>query len=175
MANGKMHFAPVLALDPGDFVVIGDKVVEVDNTPRDTVDGAFVMIVGTTFSHQADARKRVSARFSTNALIPRLDDDFNLEAYTINNGRVFEFDRWPDEPVIYVDLGQEYRFMESSETRYLVEVGGFYVRHVHSDSFHTYVSLDGESQLDQSVGDRIIKWRKATPTDFVAEQEKTDE
>lgn len=175
MSKGKMHFAPVLALDPGDFVVIGDKVVEVDNTPRDAVDGAFAMIVGTTFSHQADAWKRVSARFSTNALIPRLDDDFNLEAYTINNGQVFEFDRWPDEPVIYVDLGQEQRFMESSGTRYTVEVRGFYVINIHSDSFHTYVSLDGKSLLDQSVGDRIIKWRKAAPTDFVAEQEKTDE
>lgn len=170
-----MHFAPVLALDAGDFVVIGDKVVEVDNTPRDNVEGAFLRLEGTTFGHRADDWRRVSARFSTNAMIPRLDDDFNLDVYTINDGQVIELDRWPDEPVIYVDLGQEYRFMESSETRYLVEVGGFYVRHIHSDSFHTYVSLDGKSRLDQSVGDRIIKWRKATPTDFVAEQEKTDE
>ena len=175
MAEGKMHFAPVLALDTGDFVVIGDKVVEVDNTPRNDVDGAFASVQGTTFSHRADAWKRVSARFSTNAMIPRLDDDFNLETYTIDDGRVFQLDRWPDEPVIYVDLGQEYRFMESSGTRYTVEVSGFYVRHVHSDSFHTYVSLDGKSLLDQSAGDRIIKWRKATPTDFVAEQEKTNE
>lgn len=175
MAEGKMHFAPVLALDPGDFVIIGDKVVEVDNTPRDKVDGAFAMVEGTTFSHRADSWKRVSARFSTNAMVPRLDDDFNLDAYTIDYGRVLELDRWPDGPVIYVDPGQEYRFMESSGTRYAVEVSGFYVRHVHSDSFHTYVSLDGESLLDQSAGDRIIKWRKATPTDFVAEQEKTNE
>lgn len=175
MAEGKMHFAPVLALDTGDFVVIGDRIVEVDNTPRDAIDGAFLSVQGTTFSRRADDWKRVSARFSTNALIPRLDDDFNLEAYTINNGRVFEFDRWPDESVIYVDLGQERRLMDSSGTEYTVEVSGFYVRHVHSDSFHTYVSLDGESQLDQSVGDRIIKWRKATPTDFAAGQEKTDE
>lgn len=175
MAEDKMHFAPVLTLDTGDFVVIGDKVVEVDNTPRDDVDGAFLSVQGTTFSHRADAWKRVSARFSTNAMIPRLDDDFNLEAYTIDNGRVFELDRWPDEPVIYVDLGQERRLMGSSGTEYTVEVSGFYVRHVHSSSFHTYVSLDGESKLDQSVGDRIIKWRKATTTDFVAEQEKTDE
>lgn len=109
------------------------------------------------------------------ALIPRLDDDFNLEAYTINNGRVFEFDRWPDESVIYVDLGQEQRFMESSGTGYTVEVCGFYVKHVHSSSFHTYVSLDGESRLDRSAGDRIIKWRKAAPIDFAAEQEKTNE
>ena len=175
MTEGKMHFAPVLALDTGDFVVIGDKVVEVDNTPRDDVDGAFLSVQGTTFSHRADAWKRVSARFSTNAMIPRLDDDFNLETYTIDNGKVFQLDRWPDEPVIYVVLGQERRFMESSGTEYTVEVSGFYVRHVHSDSFHTYVSLDGESLLDQSAGDRIIKWRKATPTDFVVEQEKTNE
>jgi hypothetical protein len=175
MAEGKMHFAPVLALDTGDFVVIGDRVVKVDNTPRDDVDGAFLSIVGTTFSHRSYDWKRVSARFSTNAMIPRLDDDFNLDVYTINNGRVFELDRWPDEPVIYVVLGQERRFMESSGTEYTVEVSGFYVRHVHSDSFHTYVSLDGKSLLDQSAGDRIIKWRKATPTDFVAEQEKTNE
>lgn len=175
MADGKMHFAPVLALDAGDFVVIGDRIVEVDNTPRDAIDGAFLSVQGTTFSRRAGDGRRVSARFSTNALIPRLDDDFNLEAYTINNGRVFEFDRRPDESVIYVDPGQEYRFMESSGTRYTVEVSGFYVRHGHSDSFHTYVSLDGESLLDQSAGDRIIKWRKATPTDFVAEQEKTNE
>lgn len=109
MAEGKMHFAPVLALDTGDFVVIGDKVVEVDNTPRDDVDGAFLSVQGTTFSHRADNWKRVSARFSTNAMIPRLDDDFNLEAYTIDDGRVIELDRWPDEPVIYVDLGQGHR------------------------------------------------------------------
>lgn len=175
MAEGKMHFAPVLALDAGDFVVIGDRIVEVDNTPRDAIDGAFLSVQGTTFSHRADDWERVSARFSTNALIPRLDDDFNLEAYTINNGRVFELDQWPDEPVIYVDLGQEYRFMESSGTGYTVEVSGFYVRHVHSDAFHTYVSLDGESLLDQSAGDHIIQWRKAKPTDFVTGQEKTDE
>lgn len=175
MSENRLHFAPVLALDIGDFVVIGDKVVEVDNTPRDDVDGAFLSVQGTTFSHRADAWKRVSACFSTNAMIPRLDDDFNLEAYTIDDGRVIELDRWPDEPVIYVDLGQEYRFMESSGTRYTVEVSGFYVRRAHSDSFHTYVSLDGKSLLDQSAGDRIIKWRKATPTDFVAEKEKTHE
>ena len=100
MAEGKMHFAPVLALDTGDFVVIGDRVVKVDNTPRDDVDGAFLSIVGTTFSHRSYDWKRVSARFSTNAMIPRLDDDFNLDVYTINNGRVFELDRWPDEPMI---------------------------------------------------------------------------
>lgn len=175
MAESKMHFAPVQALDAGDFVVIGDKIVEVDNIPCNAIDGAFLSIQGTTFSPQAYDRKRVSARFSTGAMIPRLDDDFNLGVYTINNGRVFEFDRWPDEPVIYVDLGQEHRFMESSGTGYTREVSGFYVRHVHSDSFHTYVSLDGESLLDQSAGDRIIKWRKAAPTDFVAEQEKTYE
>ena len=175
MAEGKMHFAPVMALDTGDFVVIGDKVVEVDNTPRDDVDGAFLSVQGTTFSHRADVWKRVSVRFSTNAMIPRLDDDFNLEAYTIDDGRVFQLDIWPDEPVIYVDLGQEHRLMEVSGTGYTVEVSGFYVRHVHSDSFHTYVSLDGESLLDQSVGDRIIKWRKAAPTDFVAGLEKTNE
>lgn len=175
MAEGKMHFAPVLALEAGDFVVIGDRIVEVDNTPSDAIDGAFLSVQGTTFSHRADDWERVSARFSTNALIPRLDDDFNLEAYTINNGRVFEFDRWPDEPVIYVDRGKEQRFRESSGTRYTVEVCGFYVKHVHSSSFHTYVSLDGESKLDQSVGDRIIEWRKAVPTDFVAEQGKSDE
>lgn len=175
MAEGKMHFAPVLALDAGDFVVIGDRVVEVDNTPRDNVDGAFLSVQGTTFSHQADDWKRVSARFSTNAMVPRLDDDFDLDVYTIINGRVFELDRWPDEPVIYVDLGQERRLMDSSGTGYIVEVSGFYVRHVHSSSFHTYVSVDGKSLLDQSAGDRIIKWRKAKPTDFVAEQEKTYE
>ena len=175
MSEDRLHFAPVLALDPGDFVVIGDKVVEVGNTPRDNVDGARLMVEGKTFSHRADTWKRVSARFSTNALIPRLDDNFDLEAYTIDNGRVFELDRWPSEPVIYVDLAQEHRFMESSDTWHTVEVSGFYVIHIHSDSFHTYVSLDGKSLLDQSAGDRIIKWRKATPTDFVAEQEKTNE
>lgn len=175
MAENKMHFAPVLALDAGDFVVIEDKIVEVDNTPRDAVDGAFLSVQGKTFSHRADVWKRVSARFSTNAMIPRLDDDFNLEEYTIDDGRVFQLDRWPDEPVIYVDLGQEHRFMESSGTRYTVEVSGFYVRHVHSNSSRTYVSLDGESLLDQSAGDRILKWRKAAPIDFAAEQEKTNE
>jgi hypothetical protein len=175
MAEGKMHFAPVLALDAGDLVVIEDKIVEVDNTPRDAVDGAFLSVQGTTFSHRADVWKRISARFSTHAMIPRLDDDFNLEEYTIYDGRVFQLDRWPDEPVVYVDLGQEHRFMESSGTGYAVEVSGFYVRHVHSNSSHTYVSLDGESQLDQSAGDRILKWRKATPIDFAAEQENTNE
>lgn len=175
MAEGKMHFAPVLALDAGDFVVIEDKIVEVDNTPRDAVDGAFLSVQGTTFSHRADVWKRISASFSTNAMIPRLDDDFNLEEYTIDDGRVFQVDRWPDEPVIYVDLGQEHLFMKSSGIRYTAWVSGFYVRHAHSESFSTYVSLDGESLLDQSAGDRIIKWRKATPTDFVADQEKTNE
>ena len=174
MAEGKMHFAPVLALDVGDFVVIEDKIVEVDNTPRYAVDGAVLYVQGTTFSHRADVWQRISASFSTNAMIPKLDDDFNLDEYTIDDGRVFQLDRWPDEPVIYVDLGQEYRSMESPGTGYTVEVSGFYVRHVHSDSFHTYVSLDGESLLDPSAGDRIIKWRKAKPTDFVIEQEKTD-
>lgn len=175
MTDGKMHFAPVLALDAGDFVVIGDKIVEVDNTPRDDIDGAFLLVQGSTFSRRADDWKRVSARFSTAAMIPRLDDDFNLEAYTIYNGRVLELDRWPDEPVIYVDLGRKRRLMDSSGTGYTADLSGFYVRHVHSRLFHTYVSLDGESKLDQSAGDRIIKWRKATPTDFVAEQEKTNE
>lgn len=175
MTEGKLHFAPVLALDTGDFVIIGNKVVEVDNTPRDDVDGAFLSVRGKTVSRLEDSWKRVSARFSTSEMIPRLDDDFNLEAYTVYDGQVFEFDRWPDEPVIYVDLGQERRPMDFSGTGYTVEVSGFYVRHAHSDSFHTYVSLDGESLLDQSAGDRIIRWRKATPTDFAAEQEKTNE
>lgn len=175
MADGKMHFAPVLALDPGDFVVIGDRVVEVDNTPRDAAEGAYLTVEGTTLSQHADHWERVSKRFGTADMIPRIDDDFDFEGCSIDNGRVIALDRWPDEPVIYVDLGQEYRFMGSSGTRYTVEVSGFYVRHVHSDSFHTYVSLDGESLLDQSAGDHIIQWRKAKPTDFVAEQEKTDE
>lgn len=172
MADGKMHFAPVRALDPGDFVVIGDRVVEVDNTPRDAAEGAYLTVEGTTLSQHADHWERVSKRFGTADMIPRIDDDFDFEGCSIDNGRVIELDRWPDEPVIYVDLGQEYRFMGSSGTRYTVEVSGFYVRRVHSDSFHTYVSLDGESLLDQSAGDRIIQWRKAKPTDFVAEQEE---
>lgn len=169
MAEDKMHFAPVMSLDPGDFVIIGDRVVEVDNTPRDNVDGALAAVEGTTFSHRADARERISARFSTSAMVPRLDDDFDLGPYTLDDGRVIEPDRWPDEPVIYVDLGQENRFTGSSGSRDTVEVSGFYVRHVHSDSSHTYVSLDGKSRLDQSVGDRIVKWRRATPAAFVAE------
>ena len=174
MAEGQMHLAPVLALDPGDFVVIGDRVVEVDNTPRDGVDGAYLTVEGTTLSQNADHWERVSKRFGTADMIPRFDDDFDFEGCSIDNGRVIGLDQWPDEPVIYVYLGQEYRFMESSGTGYTVEVSGFYVRHVHSDSFHTYVSLDGESLLDPSAGDQIIQWRKAKPTDFVTEREKTD-
>lgn len=161
MDRDMMRFARILELEIGDLVVIGDKVVEVDNTPRDAVDGAHLMVEGTTFSPRADTRKRVSARFSTNALIPRLDDDFDLEAYSIDNGKVFELDRWPDEPVIYVALAQENRFAGSTRTTHTLEVSGFYVKHVHSNSFHTYVSLDGESLLNQSAGDRIISWRKA--------------
>nr|DAV81476.1 MAG TPA: hypothetical protein [Caudoviricetes sp.] len=175
MAEGKMHLASVLTRDPHDYVVIGGKIVEVDNTPRDAIDGAFLSVQGTTYSPSEYDRKRVSARFSTNVMIPRLDDDFNLDAYTINNGQVFELDRWPNEPVIRVELGQARRLMDSFGTEYTVEVSGFYGKPGHSDSSHTYVSLDGDSLLDQSAGDRIIKWRKATPTDFVAEQEKTDE
>jgi hypothetical protein len=168
MAEDKMHFAPVLALETGDFVVIGDKVVEVDNTPRDAVDGAFAMVEGTTFSHRADNWKRVSARFSTNAMIPRFDDDFDFEAYSIDDGRVIELDRWPDEPVIYVGLAQENRFSEAAGTRHPTGVCGFYVKHSLGASHHAYISLDGKSMLDQASGDRIIKWRKAEPADFVA-------
>lgn len=175
MASDGIHFAPVIALDRGDFVIIGTRVVEVDNTPRDDVEGAYLTVEGTTLSQNADHWERVSKRFGTADMIPRIDDDFDFEGCSIDNGRVFQLDRWPNEPVIYVVLAQENRFVGSTGTTYTVEVSGFYVRHVHSDSFSTYVSLDGESLLDQSAGDRIIKWRKATPTDFVVEQEKTNE
>lgn len=165
MAEGKMHFAPVLALDAGDLVVIGDRIVEVDNTPRDAIDGAFLSVQGTTFSHRADDWKRVSARFRTNALIPRLDDDFNLEAYPINNGRVFEFDRWPDKDLIYVEKALRKADTSRDGVFEKAEVRGLFARRYDSDGDCYYAPVEAEAQgIDKNWMlmehyDLILEWR----------------
>lgn len=176
MAEGKMHFAPVLALDPHDYVVIDNLVMEVVNTPREEIKDGIAKVVGKTAGHAAHRRLEVTTDISTEQMVPRLDDDFNLEGYDVDAGKVLTRDEWPDLPVIFVDLAREVRFTDAFGNCQVADVSGFYVRRTHGyDGFHTYLSLDGQSELDQSAGDRIIRWRKATPTDFVAEQEKTNE
>lgn len=176
MAEGKMHFAPILALDPRDHVVIDNLLLEVVNTPREEIKDGIARVVGKTASHVSHHSVEVATAISTEQMVPRLDDDFNMDTYDIDNGQVLTRDEWPDLPVIFVDLAREVRYTDAFGNCKVEEVSGFYVRRTHGqDGFHTYLSLDGQSELDQSAGDRIIKWRKATPTDFVAEQEKTNE
>lgn len=181
MAEGKMHFAPVMALDTGDFVVIGDKVVEVDNTPREDVDGAFLSVHGTTFSHRADVWKRVSARFSTNAMIPRLDDDFNLDAYTIDDvktyltvleGASLQFrdgdlisTEWPDKDLIYVDKALRKAATKRDGIYEKDEVHGLFARRYDSDGDCYYAPVEADDQgIDKNWMlmehyDIILGWR----------------
>ena len=176
MAEDRLHFAPVTSLDRGDYVVIDNLLLRVVNTPRADIEDGIAKVVGITASHVASHKVEVTTRVSTEQLVPRLDDDFNVGVYDIDAGKVLIRDAWPDQPVIYVDLAREVRFTDARGSHEVVDVSGFYVRHDDDrDGFHSYLSLDGESNLDQSAGDRIIRWRKAAPADFAVEQEKTDE
>lgn len=176
MAEDRLHFAPVTSLDRGDYVVIDNLLLTVVNTPRAEIEDGIAKVVGRTASHVASRRVEVTARVSTEQLVPRLDDDFDVEVYDIDAGRVLIRDAWPDQPVIYIDLAREVRFTDAYGSSEVVDVSGLYVRH-DSDhgGLHSYLSLDGKSNLDQSAGDRIIRWRGARPADFIVEQEKTDE
>lgn len=177
MAEDRLHFAPVTSLDPGDYAVIDNLLLRVENTPREEIEDGIATVVGRTASHVASHRREVTVRVSTEQLVPRLDEDFNVAGYDIDAGRVLVRDTWPDPPVIYVDLAREVRLTDAYGGSEVVDVSGFYVRHEDDDysGFHSYLSLDGKSILDQSAGDRIIRWRKARPADFVVEQEKTGE
>ena len=175
MAEDRLHFAPVTSLDRGDYVVIDNLLLRVANTPCEEVEDGVAKVVGTAASHVASHRMEVTTRVSAEQLVPRLDDDFDVEAYDIDAGQVLTRDAWPDHSVIYVDRAREMRPIDAYGNSLVVDVSGFYVRRDNDyGGPPTYVSLDGGSLLDQSAGDRITQWRKAMPADFVAEQEKTD-
>lgn len=170
MAEGKLHFATVMSLDPGDYVVLDNLVIKVLNTPRKEIKKGIAKVYGKTASHITHRQVEVTTSVSTEQLVPRLDDDFNLESFTVDAGQVLERAEWPDLPVIYVDLALEVRYTDAFGSCEVIDASGFYVRRPDGDgTFHTYVSLDGESVLDQSSGDRVISYRAAEVADFVAE------
>ena len=169
MAEGGLHFASVLEIDPGDYVVLDNLVIEVSNSPRHAIKDGVAEIKGRTASHAAHHRVPVTTGISTEQMLPRLDDDFDLDACDVDAGQILSRSAWPDLPVIYVELAREVRFAGALGGCQVRDVNGFYVRRSDGDgAHHVYTSLGGESVLDASTGDRIISWREARPADFVA-------
>jgi hypothetical protein len=169
MAENGLHFASVLEIGPGDYVVLDNLVIKVLNTPRKEIRKGIAKVFGKTASHVTHHQVEVTTSVSTEQLIPRLDDDFDLPSFTVDSGQILKRDEWPDLPVIYVDLAREVRYTDAFGSCEVIDASGFYVRRPDGDgTFHTYVSLDGESVLDQSSGDRIFSYRAAEVADFVA-------
>lgn len=70
MAEGKMHLAPVMAIDPGDRTIIDNLVVEVVSTPHKEIKGGIARAVGRAFGHAASGRAMTLAAVSTEQMIP---------------------------------------------------------------------------------------------------------
>lgn len=169
MAGGGLHFASVLEIDSGDYVVLDNLMIEVTNTPRHEIEGGLAKVCGLVVDNRDNCRVKVTTGVGVEQLIPRLDDDFNLEAHVVEAGTVLYSSEWPDLPVICVDLALEL-LCDNSFGNFSVEyVSGFYVRRSDGDgTHHVYTSLDGKSVLDASEGDRIIAYRAAGTADFIA-------